>query len=123
MKATAVVSAVSAVLVLGGCYTVPETGRRAFILPIYDDAQMGAEGFASVKAQGTISDDSEANARVPRVGERIAAAVGSDLPSAQGEFVVFDDSKEINAFAPPGAKSVSIPVCSGSLKPTTNWPW
>ncbi|HLP25080.1 MAG TPA: M48 family metallopeptidase [Acidobacteriota bacterium] len=38
-----------------------------------------------------------------RVGQRIASAVGRDLPSAQWEFVVFD-SPEVNAFALPGGK-------------------
>jgi predicted Zn-dependent protease len=113
MKAIAAVAVGSAALMLGGCYTVPETGRRAFVLPIYNDAQMGAEGFAQVKAEGKISEDSAANARVRRVGERIAKAVGSDLPSAQWEFVVFDDAKEVNAFALPGGK---VGVYTGLLQ-------
>ena len=113
MKAITVLSLLAVALLGGGCYTVPETGRRAFVLPIYNDTAMGAAGFADLKAKGTISHDPQANARVRRVGERIAGAVGSDLPSAEWEFVVFDDANEINAFALPGGK---VGVYTGLLR-------
>jgi predicted Zn-dependent protease len=113
MKARTLLSALAAALLLAGCYTVPETGRRAFVLPIYNDKEMGAAGFAELKAKGTVSNDPGANARVRRVGERIAKAVGSDLPSAEWEFVVFDDAKEVNAFALPGGK---VGVYTGLLR-------
>ena len=41
---------VPALLALAGCYTVPETGRQALILPIIDDVAQGATAFADLKA-------------------------------------------------------------------------
>lgn len=99
-------------LLLTGCYTVPETGRQAFILPLMDDVAQGAAAFADLKSKGPISTDPELNERVQRVGKRIAEAVGGDLPGAQWEFVVFDDPKTVNAFALPGGK---VGVYSGLL--------
>lgn len=101
-----------AVLLLGGCYTVPETGRSSFIIPLGDDLAMGAEAFAEVKAKEKISDNPIANERVQRIGKRIAAAVGEALPGAKWEFVVFEAPKTINAFALPGGK---VGVYSGLL--------
>ena len=69
-------------LLLGGCYTVPETGRKSLILPLVNDAAQGAAAFADMKAKQEISKDAEKNARVQRVGKRIAAAVGDALPGA-----------------------------------------
>jgi predicted Zn-dependent protease len=40
---------------------------------------------------------------VQKVGQRIAAVTGKEMPNAQWEFVVFD-SKEANAFCLPGGK-------------------
>ncbi|MDD2764203.1 MAG: M48 family metallopeptidase [Opitutaceae bacterium] len=113
MKRIAAVGLGLAALILGGCYTVPETGRQAFILPIFDDAQMGAQAFRDVKAREKISADPQANARVRRVGERIARAVGADLPGANWEFVVFDAPGTVNAFALPGGK---VGVYTGLLQ-------
>ena len=96
-----------------GCYTVPETGRQSIILPIFDDAKMGAEAFAEAKASEKISTDAAANARVRNVGERIAQAVGSNLPGAKWEFVVFDAPETVNAFALPGGK---VAVYTGLLR-------
>lgn len=90
-------------LVLGGCYTVPETGRSSFILPI-DDVGQGAAAFAEIKAKERISNDPAANARVRKIGLRIAQVVGQDLPGAAWEFVVFDAPDTVNAFALPGGK-------------------
>jgi predicted Zn-dependent protease len=90
-------------LALGGCYTVPETGRSSFILPI-DDVGQGAAAFAEIKAKEKISNDPAANARVRKIGLRIAQVVGQDLPGAAWEFVVFDGPDTVNAFALPGGK-------------------
>jgi metalloendopeptidase OMA1, mitochondrial len=103
-----------AVALLGGCYTVPETGRRSLMLVSSgEELQLGASEFKNVQSQQRVSADPALNARVRRVGERIARAVGGDLPSAQWEFVVFDDPAEINAFALPGGK---VGVYSGLLR-------
>jgi predicted Zn-dependent protease len=92
-------------LVLAGCYTVPETGRQSMIvISPGEEAEMGAAAFADVRAKEKISTDRAANERVQRVGKRIAEAVGSALPTAKWEFVVFDEPKTVNAFALPGGK-------------------
>lgn len=91
-------------LALAGCYTNPVTGRQyAVMTSLGEELQLGAQAFAEVKQAQAISRDPVANARVQRVGKRIAAAVGNQLPGAQWEFVVFDSS-ELNAFALPGGK-------------------
>lgn len=102
-----------AAFALGGCYTVPETGRQAFILPMFDDAALGAQAFAEIKAQEKLSTNAADKARVERVGRRIAAAVGDRMPGAQWEFVVFDEEDTVNAFALPGGK---VGVYTGLLR-------
>lgn len=101
-------------LALAGCYTVPETGRSSLILVSPDEElQMGVAAFTDIKAKEKVSADVEANARVSRIGKRIAEAVGSALPNAKWDFVVFDDPKTVNAFALPGGK---VGVYSGLLE-------
>jgi len=95
-----------------GCYTNPVTGRTyAVMTSVGEEMKLGAESFAAVKEKEKISLDPIANERVLRVGQRIAEAVGNQLPGAQWEFVVFD-SPELNAFALPGGK---VGVYSGLL--------
>ncbi len=90
---------------LAGCYTVPETGRSSFIIVTpAEELQLGVAAFTDLKAKEKVSTDVEANARVTRIGKRIAAAVGDALPGAKWEFVVFDEPKTVNAFALPGGK-------------------
>jgi len=98
---------------LAGCYTVPETGRRSlnFISPS-QELQMGASAFTQIKQSEKISDDPDKNSTVKRVGQRIAKVVGDDLPTAEWEFVVFEDDAA-NAFALPGGK---VGVYSGLFK-------
>ena len=87
-----------------GCTTVPETGRSQLLLvSSADEARMGVQAFSQIKAKEKIATDPQVNARIQRIGRRIAAAVGRDLPDAQWEFVVFD-SPQLNAFALPGGK-------------------
>ncbi|HET7534934.1 MAG TPA: M48 family metallopeptidase [Candidatus Didemnitutus sp.] len=100
-------------LTLAGCYTVPETGRKALILPGGNEEAEGAAAFADMKSKEKLSDNPIYNEQVQRVGARIAAAVGSDLPGAKWEFVVFDEPKTVNAFALPGGK---VGVYSGLIK-------
>jgi len=100
-------------VVLAGCYTVPETGRRSFVMiSPAEEAALGAQSFAQLRTQEKVSEDPVHNERVRRVGRRIAEAVGDALPGAKWEFVVFD-SKDINAFALPGGK---VGVYTGLLK-------
>lgn len=93
-----------ALLFLPACSTVQETGRKQLILmSAAEEASMGVQAFAQIKQQEKISTDPAVNARIQRIGKRIAASVGRDLPNAQWEFVVFD-SDQLNAFALPGGK-------------------
>jgi metalloendopeptidase OMA1, mitochondrial len=65
--------------------------------------QLGLTSFNQLKKETPISKDAAANALVQKVGKRIAAVAGPDMPNAQWEFVVFD-SKDANAFCLPGGK-------------------
>lgn len=104
---------IAAILIgISGCYTVPETGRSALVIPMGDEVADGALAFTEIKSKEKISTDPNLNQRVQRVGQRIATAVGADLPTAKWEFVVFDDPKTVNAFALPGGK---VGVYSGLL--------
>lgn len=101
------------VVLLWGCGTVPETGRRQlnFLSP-QEEMQMGFSAFDEMKKEQKISKDAKINAMVTRVGQRIAAV--APLPDAQWEFVVFD-SPEANAFCLPGGK---VGVYTGILQIT-----
>jgi len=104
---------VGLILSVVGCYTNPVTGRQyAVMTSMGEELQLGAQAFAEVKRTEPISRDPAANARVQRVGKRIADAVGNQLPGAEWEFVVFQ-SNELNAFALPGGK---VGVYSGLLE-------
>ena len=101
-----------AAFTLAGCYTNPVTGRKSLVLLSQgEEMTLGAESFATIRQKEKVSTDAAANARVQRVGQRIAQAVGSELPDAKWEFVVFE-SKDVNAFALPGGK---VGVYSGLL--------
>jgi predicted Zn-dependent protease len=101
------------VWVVAGCYTNPVTGRQSMVLISQgQELSLGASSFDDIRKKEKVSTDPGMNARVQRVGRRIADAVGSQMPNAQWEFVVFD-SKEINAFALPGGK---VGVYTGLLE-------
>lgn len=93
-----------AILATNGCTTVPVTGRHELNF-ISSDQEMtlGLSSFDQLKKDTPISHDPGVNAVVERVGRRVAAVAGKDLPNAQWEFVVFE-SKEANAFCLPGGK-------------------
>ena len=78
--------------------------------------QLALSDFNQLKQQLKINHDPQINAMVQRVGKRIAAVAGKDMPNAQWEFVVFE-SKEANAFCLPGGK---VGVYSGILPITMN---
>jgi predicted Zn-dependent protease len=100
-------------LLLAGCYTVPETGRRSFnFMSESEEMQLGFSEFEKLKKEVPISKDTAAKALVEKVGRRIAAV--APMPNAQWEFVVFE-SKEANAFCLPGGK---VGVYTGILPVT-----
>jgi predicted Zn-dependent protease len=95
-----------------GCHTVPLTGRSQFnLMSPQEELQLGLTSFAQLKQELPVSQDAAAKALVQRVGKKIAAAAGQDLPDAQWEFVVFQ-SEQANAFCLPGGK---VGVYSGLL--------
>src|SRR6266498_2600405 len=97
--------------VLGGCETVPITGRSQLqLISGAQEVQMGTEAYKDILGKAKVSNDPAQNALVTRVGTRIAAATGrSDLP---WEFKVIDDPQTVNAFALPGGK---VAVYTGIL--------
>ena len=89
-----------------GCYTVPETGRQSLMLvPAAQMNALGVQSFQQIKREEQVSADSEAAARVRRVGGRIAQVAAKDtgIPPADWELVTFA-SDQNNAFALPGGK-------------------
>jgi metalloendopeptidase OMA1, mitochondrial len=87
-----------------GCTTVPVTGRSQLnILSPGEEMQLGLTSFEELKKETPISKDAAANALLQKVGKRIAAVAGPDMPNAQWEFIVFE-SQEANAFCLPGGK-------------------
>lgn len=106
------------IIVLAGCYTVPETGRTSLnFISVGKELQLGISEFEKMKSEAPISSDPILTGRLQRVGRRIAEAVGNDLPSAQWEFVLFDEPNTINAFALPGGK---VGVYTGILDIATS---
>ncbi len=102
-------------LVLAACTTAPVTGRRQLsLIDANQEMQLGLTEFDKLKKEVPISKDPALNAMLQRVGKRVAAACGQDLPNAQWEFVMFD-SKEANAFCLPGGK---VGVYTGLLPVT-----
>jgi predicted Zn-dependent protease len=74
-----------------GCTTVPESGRSQLLLiSPGEEAQSGVAAFTQIKQKEKVSTEPAVNARLTRIGQRLAAAVGRDLPNANWEFVVFD---------------------------------
>lgn len=105
-------------LLLGGCYQVPVTGRRA--TSAVDDKWVKEQSLAQfneMKKRYPVSRNRQQTEMVQRVGERIARVVFWDLPDADWEFVLFEVPQQINAFAMPGGK---VGVFSGLFKVAKN---
>jgi metalloendopeptidase OMA1, mitochondrial len=106
-------STLAAVAIWAGCYTNPVTGRQSLVtVSPGEELKLGAQSFADIRSKEKVSKDAAMNARVQRVGKRIATVVGDQMPNAQWEFVVFE-SDQVNAFALPGGK---VGVYSALLK-------
>jgi predicted Zn-dependent protease len=111
---TTPIGAVLLALVIVGCATVAETGRRQILLiNSSEEMQLGMTEFDKLKKSTPVSKDAAATAMVQRVGQRIAAV--APLSGAQWEFVLFDAPKTANAFCLPGGKvgvySGILPIC------------
>ncbi|MDD2710139.1 MAG: M48 family metallopeptidase [Verrucomicrobiae bacterium] len=102
---------------LAACYTVPQTGRKAFnVVSPETEIKLGLKSFEEIKHLEHISSNAVQIAAIKRVGEQIAAVANPDIPNAKWEFVLFE-SKEPNAFALPGGK---VGVYTGILPITMN---
>ena len=113
MKRLTLTLVAALILATVGCYTNPVTGRKSLVLISPDqEVNLGAQSFGEIRQTEKVSTDAAANARVQRVGQRIARAVGDQMPNAKWEFVVFD-SPDLNAFALPGGK---VGVYTGLLR-------
>jgi len=103
---------------LAGCTRAPVTGREQFILPNFTEEkerELGIEAYRDVLRQYPLSTDTELNAMLRRVGERIAEA--ANKPSFEWEFAVIKEDKVINAFCLPGGK---VAFFTGIFKKTEN---
>jgi len=106
-----VLSAVVLAIVISGCATVPETGRKQLrLIPASEEMQLGLSSFEKLKKETPISKNTAATEMLQRVGRRIAAV--APLPNAQWEFVLFEND-EPNAFCLPGGK---VGVYTGILQ-------
>ena len=93
-------------LILFGCTTGP-----AFIPESYLSG-MAARQFSVPKTEVPISTDTVKTGQGNRVSQRIANAIGPEMPDAEWEFVLFEE-ESANAFAMPGGK---IAVYTGLLQ-------
>lgn len=95
--------AVAYLLVAAGCATAPYTGRKQVLMVSQKkELSLGYQAFKQIKKQSKPSKDQALQARVQRVGERIAQA--ADRPDYRWEFIVFEDDDTANAFCLPGGK-------------------
>lgn len=101
----------SALLLVAGCETVPETGRsQLMLLGPEAEVELGATAFQELRQELDLIDEGPQVEMVREVGRRISEAAQPEL-EAQGfgdldwEFHVAD-SEELNAFVLPGGKVV-----------------
>jgi predicted Zn-dependent protease len=89
----------AAALPLGGCEQLGQAG--ASLVSPEEERAMGAQAFADVRKEMPRSSNAAYQATLRRVGTRIVAVSGSDIPASKWDFVVFK-SEQVNAFALPG---------------------
>ncbi|MEQ1794341.1 MAG: M48 family metallopeptidase [Nitrospira sp.] len=107
-------SAIGLLSSLTGCYRAPGTARDQLIFFSEEkEMEFGLGAYREVLRQARLSENTEINEMVQRVGQRIAKA--ANKPDYQWEFAVIDDDKMVNAFALPGGK---VAVFTGILKHT-----
>jgi predicted Zn-dependent protease len=98
-----IVMSIVAAIALSGCYTVPITGRTAFVaVSEGEETSLGLQAFTDTKQKTPITKDAATSARIASIGKRIAAI--SEYPNWSWEFVVFDEPQTPNAWCLPGGK-------------------
>lgn len=97
-----ILGAIAVTLLIVACQTVQQTGRSQFII-VSDEQELrlGQDAYKETLQKSRVSTRSDWQARLRRVGQRIAAA--AERPEFQWEFNVIQ-GKEVNAFALPGGK-------------------
>ena len=89
-------------LLLGGCSKTPVTNRSQLItISSQQEMQLGTQEAQKIKQSAKISTDKVLNAKIKRIGERIAAVSGR--PDFKWEFTVIEEDT-LNAFCLPGGK-------------------
>lgn len=84
------------------CVTIPETGRKAFIVTSEaQEIELGTSAYQDVLKKERVSRDPRLNGILQRVGKRIAAA--ANKPNYQWQFTLIESTQQ-NAFALPGGK-------------------
>ncbi|MDD4884512.1 M48 family metallopeptidase [Sulfuricurvum sp.] len=102
-------------VLMAGCTKTPVTNRSQFILlSSQEEMSMGATEAKKVVETSKVSTDKALQARIKRIGERIAAVSGHSEYS--WEFTVIEDDT-LNAFCLPGGK---VFFYTGILKVTEN---
>jgi predicted Zn-dependent protease len=98
-------------LLLASCGNVPVTGRTQLqMVSEQQEIKMGLTSFKEILDKEKLDQDPVVNARIQRIGQRIAAATGRT--DYQWEFKVVDNDKTLNAFCLPGGK---VAVYTGLL--------
>lgn len=91
------------IFALVACVRAPITNRTQFIiLPQAFEMQLGASAYLNMLETEKVSPNKHYARAVARVGQRIAAA--SHTPNLRWRYTVFDNDKQVNAFALPGGK-------------------
>ncbi|MCP4710171.1 MAG: M48 family metallopeptidase [Planctomycetes bacterium] len=103
----------SLMFLIGGCSTIPITGRRQFnLVPDSIINSMSLQSYNDFLSQNQLSQNQQQSAMVLRTGSRIQHAVeqysteyGLDLEGYEWEFNLVQDD-QVNAWAMPGGKVV-----------------
>jgi len=90
---------------LGTSSTNPLTGENQRVaISVDEEIALGLQSAPELTAQfGGVTTDTEAQARVTRLGAELVKAIGKDAPY-RFEFTLLNDQKTVNAFALPGGK-------------------
>lgn len=104
---------------LAGCAVNPATGRNDFVMMSErQELDMGARYNQEILKQYPRYDDAKLQSYIQRVGERVAR--NSHRSQLKYVFTLVD-SPDVNAFALPGATSISTVVCSPTSIPRRSW--
>jgi len=117
MKALLLVAVPYLAISMHSCAPVPAVAPKGLAYTHAASPQLKAAGireFEAIKRKKRISYNRAYNAQTQRVSKRLTRVI--DLPKANWEFVVFEDSSP-NAFALPGGK---VGIHSGLFKITQN---